>query len=93
MYSYADLLPLRTLHKMYPTKRDPPYLQPSSTHLSVYHGSTLTQYGKLELTISSDTTEATFYVVDTPGPVLLGFPSSTALKLVQFIAPLTRDYD
>ena len=80
----GNLLPLRTFQKMYPDKRYWPNLQPSSTRLSVYDSSTLTQYGKLELTISSGahTSEAIFYVVDTPGPVLLGFPSSTALKLV-----------
>ena len=34
-----NLLPLLTFHKMYPAKRYPPYLQPSSTRL--YHSTTV----------------------------------------------------
>ena len=80
----GNLLPIRTFNKMYPLDSDRPHLQKNNTCLSVYDGSALQQYGKFELTISSgrNQTKATFYVVDTPGPILLGFPSSIALKLV-----------
>ena len=80
----GNILPMRTFIKMYPNPINRPMLEKNNIRLSVYNGKVIEQYGKFDLTLQYDSrsTQATFYVVDTPGPVLLGLSSCNELKLV-----------
>ncbi len=83
----GNTLPLRTFHQMYGTnQKQLPFLQPAhNVKLTVYNGQEITCVGKLDMPCqfrSSGWKVATFYVVDVPGPAVVGLPTSRELNLV-----------
>ena len=77
-----NLLPMRTFIKMYPYPTNIPMIEKNNIRLSIYNGKEIEQYRKFDLTLQYDSTQATLYVVDTTGPVLLGLPSFNEPTLV-----------
>lgn len=69
---------------MYPDESTQPTIMPSNTKLTVYNGAPLRQHGKFNLHLSNNDHEvtATFYIVETNGPILIGMPTSRDLRLV-----------
>ena len=75
----GNILPLRTYLRMYPEhcKNARPtlgQLNPNRTTLPVYNGDKMVHYGTIDIdiTLKKVTTRATFYVAETPGPIILG---------------------
>jgi len=62
----------------------PRHLKPSTTRIMAYGGTEIPLYGTCELTVSHlDKKEmATFYVVQTDGPVIVGLPTCRKLGLI-----------
>ena len=86
----GNILPIRTYRQMYPHDRKedgiPTLTQASTTTLSAYNGSTIPQFGTLNLPCrygESQWHTATFYVAKTDGPVIFGLPTSLKLGLVE----------
>ena len=86
----GNVMPLRTFQRMYPsdivTEGIPARgsLEHRDTILTVYNGQLIRQYGTTRLKCVHETTtcKAEFFVIDTPGPVILGLPSCCKLNFV-----------
>ena len=81
----ANALPIRTFQQMFGETNPTSILKPSNEKLTAYSGDTIKCYGKIIIQCSHEQTPwiaTTFYVVDVPGPVILGLPSCEKLKLV-----------
>ena len=73
------------------TDGKPTGLCPCKTWLKVYNGSNIPQFGALDTAIEwspkdhqhSKHLQTRWYVADSPGPALLGLPSSSKLGIVQ----------
>ncbi|KAG1670042.1 hypothetical protein GQR58_017161 [Nymphon striatum] len=87
----ANTLPLRTFRKMFPEQLKNNYpvkscLSPTSAILTAYNGTQIPCHGIIKLPISfkdSQWTHSEFYVVDVPGPPILGLQSCTILNVVK----------
>ena len=79
----GNMLSLKTFEKLFP-QSGAASLTPSSTTLTAYGGSTVTNYGTCRVSIKHKDIEemSEFHVVDVGGPALLGLPTCRALKLV-----------
>ena len=78
----GNILPTRVFKKM---NIPPDILRPSTTMLTAYNGTDIPQDGKVELQCrykEGEWLKESFYVADTPGPIILGLPSCRALHLV-----------
>ena len=62
----------------------PGHLKRSLTTLTVYNGESMKHYGTIDLdiTLKDYTTRATFFVADTPGPIILGLPATKQMKII-----------
>ena len=85
----GNILPLRTYLRMYPEhctgpRPTPGHLKRSLTTLTVYNGESMKHYGTIDLdiTLKDYTTRATFFVAETPGPIILGLPSTKQMKII-----------
>ena len=85
----GNILPLRTYLRMYPEhctgpRQTPGHLKRSITTLTVYNGESMKHYGTIDLDIKLNeyTTRATFFVAETPGPIILGLPSTKQMKII-----------
>ena len=85
----GNILPLRTYLRMYPEhctgpRPTPGYLKRSLTTLTVYNGESMKHYGTIDLdiTLKDYTTRATFFVAETPDPIILGLPSTKQMKII-----------
>ena len=85
----GNILPLRTYLRMYPehcnnARATLGHLNPSRTTLTVYNGDKMVHYGTIDIdiTLKKVTTRATFYVAETPGPIILVLPSITKMKVI-----------
>ena len=85
-----NILPLRTYKKILPNSLTPDGCptrsQPSEDGLTAYNGSLIQHYGTITMPCSyndSDWVDTTFYVVETPGPVMFGLPTGITLNLLQ----------
>ena len=60
------------------------HLNPGRTTLTVYNGDKMVHYGTIDIdiTLKKVTTRATFYVAETPGPIILGLPLITKMKVI-----------
>ena len=75
---------------MYPHNLDdhgnlrPGSLSPSDVTLTSYGGSRIKHHGTVTIPCSykGESTRASFYVTDTPGPAIIGLPTSSDLKLL-----------
>ena len=81
--AFTKLFPKRVSHNGKPTG-----LHPSKTFLTAYNGTDIPQLGALDSSITWKGTsqmrsmKTTWYVADTPGPVILGLPSYSQLEIV-----------
>ena len=81
----GNALPLRTFKQMYGDRDPSTVLTPTGTHLTSYSGHSIDCIGKINFECKygdSSWTKSIFYVVDVPGPVVLGLPMCEALKLI-----------
>uniref|UniRef100_A0A8C7WXQ6 Gypsy retrotransposon integrase-like protein 1 n=1 Tax=Oryzias sinensis TaxID=183150 RepID=A0A8C7WXQ6_9TELE len=82
----GNTLPLRTYRQMYGRNRQAMNrLQKSHAKLSAYSGHRIRCYGKINIPCQwkhSEWINAMFYVVDVPGPAIVGLPTCEALNLV-----------
>ena len=86
----GNILPLRTYKKIFPNSLTPDgrptRSQPSGDGLTAYNGSPIQHYGTITMPCSykdSDWVDTTFYIAETPGPVIFGLPTGIALNLLQ----------
>ena len=85
----SSILPLRTFRNIFPQHVDskglPTTTTPSSTKLTAYNGTPIPQYGTIAFPCGYQSSWSTceFYIADTPGPVIFGLPTCTALGLVK----------
>ena len=88
----GNILPTRIYREMFPHQIDrdgkvkPNALSPSNVVLTAYGGSRIKHHGVVTIPCSyrGENSTASFYVTDTPGPAILGLPTSTDLKLLKF---------
>ena len=82
----GNTLPIRTYHQMFGDKPFNQVLKPvKNITLSAYNGQTIHCVGSIILRIKfqqPDFIDALFYVVNVPGPAIVGLPTCEALKLV-----------
>ena len=87
----GNTLPLRTYCRMFPENIDTEgkpktgCLKPSQSLLQAYNGTQIPCLGKTELKCRYETSEwlkTPFFVVDVPGPAVLGLPCCEALHLI-----------
>ena len=82
----ANALPLRTFRQMYGDRDPHEILTPTTkAKLTSYSGNTINCFGTMVVRCKSETSqwhEATFYVVEVDGPVILGLPTCEALGLI-----------
>ena len=85
----GNIIPLSTYLRMYPEhctgpRPTPGHLKRSLTTLTVYNGESMKHYGTIDLdiTLKDYTTRATFFVAETPGPIILGLPSTKQMKII-----------
>ena len=85
----GNILPLRTYLRIYPEHCTGPlpthgHLKRSLTTLTVYNGESMNHYGTIDLdiTLKDYTTRATFFVAESPGPIILGLPSTKQMKII-----------
>ena len=90
-----NVMPLHVFAKLFPRHitRDgkPTWLHPCDTTLMAYNGSNSPQLGALDTAIEwipkghqySRRLQTRWYVGDSPGPAILGLPSSSKLEIVQ----------
>ena len=85
----GNILPLRTYLRMYPEHCTGPrptlgHLKRSLTTLTVYNGESMKHYGTIDLyiTLNDYTTRTTFFVAETPSPIILGLPSKNQMKII-----------
>ena len=88
----ANTLPLHTYRKMFPTRLDSHgfpckgTLKETTCALSAYNGSKITCCGITTIPMAYQNTgwrDTDFFVVDVPGPAVLGLPSCTSLNVVK----------
>ena len=95
----ANTLPLRTYRRMFPNslngdgnpKHDA--LNQTSNILTAYNGTQIKCFGTVDIdcNYSSIWTNTKFYVVDVPGPAVLGLPSCETLNVVTLHCSISRD--
>lgn len=78
----GNILPLRTFKKIFP------HLVGSNhtyTRLTAYNGTEITCYRKVNIQSLFRSVEcnASFYVVDSPGPPIIGLPTCERLQIIQ----------
>ena len=84
----GNILPLRLYRQMYPHNLDDHgNLRPVSSSdviLTAYSGSQIKHHGTVTIPCSykGENARTSFYVTDTPGPAIIGLPTSTDLKLL-----------
>ena len=87
----GNTLPLRIYRKMYPGRLtmdgypDHHYVSHSATKLTAYNGTAIKHYGAVQMPCrfnSSPWVNATFYIVESEGPSIIGLDTSLELKLV-----------
>ena len=82
----GNTLPIRTYHQMFGDKPFNQVLKPvKNITLSAHNGQTIHCVGSIILRIKfqqPDFIDALFYVVNVPGPAIVGLPTCEALKLV-----------
>ena len=86
----GNILPTRLYRQMYPHNLNhhgslrPGSLSPSDVILTAYGGSQIKHHGTVTIPCSyrGENARASFYVTDTPGPAIIGLPTSTDLKLL-----------
>ena len=85
----GNTLPKRTFQQMYGTHSyhllEPANNPANNVILTAYNGATIECLGKLDMLCrykDEKWTKATFYVVDVPGPAVVGLPTSEQLHLV-----------
>lgn len=84
----GNILPMRLYRQMYPHNLDDHgSLRPVSSSdviLTAYGGSQIKHQGTVTIPSSykGENVRAPFYVTDTPGPAIIGLPTSTDLKLL-----------
>ena len=83
----GNTLPLRTMQQMYGSSAlNHKSLKPNNgVKLTAYNGQQIPCHGSIELECkhgNMEWTKAMFYVVDVPGPPIIGLPTSEQLKLV-----------
>ena len=81
----GNTLPKRTFHQMYGTHSYHLLEPANNVILTAYNGATIECLGKLDMLCrykDEKWTKATFYVVDVPGPAVVGLPTSEQLHLV-----------
>ena len=91
----GNVMPLCVFARLFPshitTDGKPTRLCPCDTRLTVYNGSNIPQFGALDTAIEctpkghqcSKHLQTRWYVADSPGPAILGLPSSSKLGIVQ----------
>ena len=95
----GNIIPLKRLMTLCPEMFDensqllPDILEPSTTVLSSYGGTRITQYGRVGLKCKYKNTPFTcnFYVADCSGPVIVGLPTCRALNLVTLNCSVKSD--
>lgn len=88
----GNILPTRIYREMFPHQIDrggkvkPNALSPSNVVLTAYGGSRINHHGVVTIPCSygGENSAASFFVTDTPGPAILGLPTSTDLNLLKF---------
>ena len=84
----GNVLPLRVFSGMFPEYMDNkiPKLsvleQCNNTKLTAYNGTRIPHYGTTTLNCRERDRQFFFYVVNSPGPVIIGLPSTQSLGLV-----------
>ena len=84
----GNILPMRLYRQMYPHNLDDHRsLRPVSSSdviLTAYGGSQIKHHVTVTIPCSykGENARASFYVTDTPGPAIIGLPTSTDLKLL-----------
>ena len=91
----SNVMPLCIFAKLFPshisTDGKPTELHPCETRLTAYNGSNIPQIGALDTAIEwipkghqcLKCLQTRWYVADSPGPAILGLPSSSKLGIVQ----------
>ena len=94
----GNILPVRTFKRMYPELLDESGV-PSKQHLryqpmilTAYNGAAMTHHGSIVIPCSygKRQCDTEYYVVETPGPVILGLPTSRDLNLVTLYCAVTK---
>ncbi|KAL9967831.1 hypothetical protein ACROYT_G026128 [Oculina patagonica] len=96
----GNILPMRLYREMFPhqIERDgkvkPNALSPSNVVLTAYGGSRINHHGIVTIPCSygDENSTASFYVTDTPGPAILGLPTSTDLNLLKFNCTIQAEH-
>ena len=86
----GNILPMRLYCQMYPHNLDdhgslrPGSLSSADVILTAYGGAQIKHHGTVTIPCSykGGNARASFYVTDTPGPAIIGLPTSTDLKLL-----------
>ena len=89
----GNVMPLHAFSKLFPrcvtTDGTPTGLRPTRTCLTAYNGSTINQYGTLDIDWKPEGKNITnrlhtqWYIADTPGPAILGLPSCSKFGIVE----------
>ncbi|XP_014671070.1 PREDICTED: uncharacterized protein K02A2.6-like isoform X3 [Priapulus caudatus] len=96
----GNVLPLRTFRRAFPelldTKGYPRdgTVQQEPTKLYAYNGAAMHQYGCVKVRCQykdGKWLSTRFYVVDTPGPVILGLQSAVKMRLVEINCEIRKD--
>ena len=82
--SGGNTLPLRTINQMYTSNKWKQIVQPTTHKLKAYNGKPVKCLGTIDIVCKykSEWSTERFYVVDVPGPVIVGLPTSEKLKLI-----------
>ncbi|KAL9956099.1 hypothetical protein ACROYT_G037526 [Oculina patagonica] len=96
----GNILPMRLYREMFPhqIERDgkvkPNALSPSNVVLTAYGGSRINHHGIVTIPCSygDENSTASFYVTDTPGPAILGLPTSPDLNLLKFNCTIQAEH-
>ena len=94
----GNVLPLHVFRCLYPDQISPAGLDHVNTRLTAYNGSHMPLYGALQGPITwqpncpgscPHRVKSYWYVADTPGPAILGLPSSEKLAVVKMNCAIT----
>ena len=82
--SGGNTLPLRTINQMYTSNKWKQIVQPTTHKLKAYNGKPVKCLGTIDIVCKykSEWSTERFYVVDVPGPAIVGLPTSEKLKLI-----------
>ena len=92
----GNTLPLRTFKSMFPNNTDtqghPVMKETMGIRLTTYNGSALKCHGQVEIKCEyqGSTCMANFYVVDTPGPPLIGLPTCEKLRVIELNCSINK---